>query len=164
MKKFPIQPARASDAGEISALNSAAFGGPAEATLVAQLASDGEALGALVAAGTDNVVGHLQMFSIRVDGAPIAAGIGPMSVRPDLQRTGIGSALMTEALAILHAMDIGLVFVLGHPAYYPKFGFSADLAKPFDAPYSGEAFMVLRLDDTAPTRGKLTYPAAFGAA
>jgi len=55
-----------------------------------------------------------------------------------------------------------IVFVLGHPEYYPRFGFSADLAAPFDSDWSGEAFMALRLHPNAPASGRLTYPPAFG--
>ena len=54
-----------------------------------------------------------------------------------------------------------LIFVLGHPACYPRFGYSVATAASFDCEYSGAHFMALRLKESAPTAGKVRYPAAF---
>jgi putative acetyltransferase len=61
----------------------------------------------------------------------------------------------------LAARSETLVFVLGDPAYYERFGFGVDTAKPFACMYSGPHFMALRLSDAAPLAGEISYPAAF---
>ena len=54
-----------------------------------------------------------------------------------------------------------MVFVLGDPDYYTRFGFALDLAQPFICVYAGPYFMTLRLSDTAPRAGIVRYPAVF---
>ena len=163
MKNVWIRQARDEDEGAIEALNTAAFGTPDEAQIVARLAQDGDSLASLIAHNDREVLGHIQFFKIAVAGADLAAGLGPMSVQPDLQKRGIGSGLIRFGLTLMEGQSRSLVFVLGHPDYYPKFGFSAETAASFSAPWSGPAFMALRTSDDAPQSGALTYPAAFGA-
>lgn len=162
MKDLWIRQARESDAEVIAALNNAAFGTPDEARIIAQLAVDGDSLASLVAHNDREIIGHIQFFRIQVDGADIAAGLGPMSVLPDHQRKGVGAGLIRLGLTLMEGQGRGHVFVLGHPEYYPKFGFSAGTAAPFKAPWSGPAFMAKRFGTGGPTSGVLTYPAAFG--
>lgn len=163
MKDLWIRQARAEDAEAIAALNDAAFGTPDEARIVTQLAADGDSLASLVAHNDRAILGHIQFFRILLDDADIAAGLGPMSVSPEHQRKGIGAGLIRLGLTFMEGQGRSLVFVLGHPDYYPKFGFSAETAAPFTAPWSGPAFMAQRFGDTGPVGGALTYPAAFGA-
>ena len=85
-----------------------------------------------------------------------------MSVKPDMQGRGIGSSLVRMGLLVMAGRGESIVFVLGHPEFYTKLGFSADLARPFRAPWSGPAFMALAVNPGAPEAGELTYPAAFG--
>ncbi|MBR9806891.1 MAG: N-acetyltransferase [Alphaproteobacteria bacterium] len=158
---FWIRPAHEEDLDEIVALNDLAFGGKAEGRIVRELAKSGESVLSLVASDDAGIVGHLQFFRVHVDGAP-AVGLGPMSVHPDFQNTGIGSGLIQMGLMALEGSGESLVFVLGHPDYYPRFGFSAEVAAPYESDWSGEAFMALQLSDEAPAPGRLTYPAAFG--
>lgn len=157
-----IRPARPDDLDEIVALNDAAFGGTAEGRIVRQLEKDGDSVLSLVASDDDRLLGHIQFFRILVDGEPIAVGLGPMATLPEVQRSGIGSGLIQMGLMALEGAGEQIVFVLGHTDYYPRFGFSAELAAPFKAPWSGDAFMALALADDAPQAGQLTYPAAFG--
>lgn len=159
---FWIRPSRPEDLDEIVALNELAFGGKAEGDIVRKLAASGDRVLSLVASDDNRIVGHIEFFRIKVDGAPVAVGLGPMSVHPDLQKTGIGSGLIQMGLMAVEGAGERLVFVLGHKDYYPRFGFSAEAAGPFDAEWSGEAFMALVLSDAAPASGRLTYPAAFG--
>ena len=159
---FWIRPAREEDMDEIVALNDLAFGGKEEGRIVRELAKSGESLLSLVASDDNIIAGHIQFFRIGMDGAPGAVGLGPMSVHPDFQKTGIGSGLIQMGLMALEGAGEQIVFVLGHPDYYPRFGFSAELARPFTCKWSGEAFMALRLGPAAPASGQLTYPAAFG--
>ncbi|MEO0607462.1 MAG: N-acetyltransferase [Pseudomonadota bacterium] len=165
MNNLWIRQARAEDAGAIEALNRLAFGTPEEAQIIDRLGQDGDSLASLVAHNDREVLGHIQFFKIAVDGADIAAGLGPMSVLPEVQHKGIGSGLIRLGLTLMEGQGRRLVFVLGHPDYYPKFGFSAALAAAFTAPWSGPAFMALQCgatDPEGPTGGALTYPAAFG--
>ena len=159
---YAIRPARPEDMGAIAALNDAAFGGPEEGAIVRALHRDGGSLLSLVATEGDLIIGHIEFFRIQVDGAPMAAGLGPMSVKPGLQKQGVGASLIRYGLAALKQAGETIIFVLGHDTYYPKFGFSAAAAKPFRARWSGPHFMALRLAPGGPERGTLTYPAAFG--
>ncbi|MEL6857070.1 MAG: N-acetyltransferase [Pseudomonadota bacterium] len=163
MKNVWIRQAREEDASAILDLNTAAFGTPDEARIVAELAASGDSLVSLVAHNDREILGHIQFFKIAVSGEDIAAGLGPMSVQPELQKRGIGKGLIRLGLTLMEGQNRSLVFVLGHPDYYPKFGFSAELAKAFSAPWSGPAFMALRSSEVTPAAGQLTYPAAFGA-
>ena len=72
---------------------------------------------------------------------------------------------MTEGLSLLRARQRGAVIVLGHPGYYPRFGFSAALARKLASPYAGDAFMALELipGTLAGRAGVVQYPAAFAA-
>nr|WP_255563953.1 tRNA pseudouridine(38-40) synthase TruA [Hyphomonas sediminis] len=142
-----------SDLGAIAALNDAAFGGPDEGRIVRQLWADGDSLLSIVAEEGGELAGHIEFFRILVDGAAVAAGLGPMCVHPGRQRCGIGGALIGEGLRILEASGESVIFVLGHDAYYPKFGFAEAAAKPFSAPWSGPHFMARVLSDAAPAQG-----------
>jgi predicted N-acetyltransferase YhbS len=86
---------------------------------------------------------------------PTASLLAPLAVLPDHQRQGIGSGLVEEGLAQLRAAGVSIVFTLGHPDYYPRFGFSTAGSQGFAAPYpieakNADAWMVLRLDDALP--------------
>lgn len=97
------------------------------------------------------------------EGSLSAVGLAPLAVIPSRQRDGIGSALVGAGLAELRARGESLVFVLGDPAYYRKFGFSLETAQAFKAVYAGEHFMALALAARAPDRGRVHYPAPFDA-
>jgi putative acetyltransferase len=155
------------DKEAIREVNDLAFGGPDEARLIERLRSDVLVIASLVAIEAERVVGHI-LFSelpVEADGAAIhAAALAPMAVRPERQRQGIGSSLVRRGLEICRARGIELVIVLGHPAYYPRFGFSARKAERLRAPFSGDAFMALELvpgvlDGLTAT---VRYPPAFG--
>lgn len=160
---FFTRTTRPEDMGAIAALSNAAFGGPDEARIIRELHADGDSLVSLVAvADDDSIVGHIEFFRILIDGQPVAAGLGPMSAKPGLQKSGIGSYLVRTGLEELDDLGETLVFVLGHAEYYPRFAFAEEVAKPFTAPWSGPHFMALRLAEGGPASGTLTYPKAFG--
>ncbi len=163
MKNLWIRSARAEDDEAIGALNKAAFGGPDEAEIITRLAADGDSLYSLVAHNDREILGHIQFFRISVDGSDVAAGLGPMAVLPQYQKSGIGSGLVKLGLTLMQGSGRGLIFVLGHRQYYPRFGFSPEAALAFAARWSGPAFMAQRFGDDGVQSGKLTYPAAFGA-
>jgi len=150
----------------VVALHRAVFGGDHEAELVERLDRDGLVMVSLVALERKAVVGHI-LFSdlaVQIDGRPIsAASLAPLAVRPDFRGRGIGTRLVTNGLRILRERGKAAAIVLGHPGYYRRFGFSAELARKLAGPFKGESFMALErvggaLDGVV---GSVRYPAAF---
>jgi putative acetyltransferase len=162
MNKTWIRRLKPEDMDAVAALNASAFQGPEEAAIFRHLHADQDTLLSLVAHREDELVGHIEFFRILVNGKPSAVGLGPMCVIPQMQRRGIGSSLVRMGLLVMAGRGESLVFVLGHPEFYTKLGFSAELAKPFRAPWSGPAFMAQAINEGAPKSGELTYPVAFG--
>lgn len=118
---------RATDAGGVRQVNERAFGQPAEADVVDALRAAGAVTLSLVALVDERVVGHI-LFSPVVVIAPggsewAALGLGPMAVAPEHQRAGIGAALIRGGLDQLRSEGHDVVVVVGHPGYYPRFGF-----------------------------------------
>lgn len=161
-----IRDATRADAVAISALHNAAFGGGAEAKLVDALEADGDTIVSLVTEIEGAIVGHVlySRMTVEADGKILpAAGLAPVGVFPHYQRLGLGSMLIRDGLARLAAHGIRIVFVLGDPAYYQRFGFAADLATPFASSYSGPHLMALHLDSgiVTPRSGRADYAKAF---
>jgi len=140
----------------------AAFGRAAEAQLVDRLRGDGDAVVSLVADEAGAIVGHVLLSGLR---APFKAlGLAPVSVRPERQGAGVGSALVREALARARTDGWDAVFVLGDPAYYRRFGFDPEAAQGFGSPYAGPHLMALPLKGRLPvTQGRVDYAPAFAA-
>ncbi|MBA5776217.1 N-acetyltransferase [Stappia sp. F7233] len=150
-----VREANPSDRRAIHAVVSAAFGQPVEADLVDRLRDCGALVVDYVAEdATGRMVGHAA--ASRVTGAGqghrlAITCLAPVSVLPDLQRSGIGSKLIRQVIEDLKEKDEDLILVLGDPAYYPRFGFDAGLARLVKAPYAGDAFMALALSEAALT-------------
>src|SRR3546814_18554841 len=90
------------------------------------------------------------------------AGLAPVSVAPGHQGQGIGDALIRAGIDALREQDIAISFVLGHEAYYPRFGYSPDLAARFASPFARPHFMATMLGDGAwPKAGRASYAPAF---
>lgn len=158
-----IRPERPGDARAIRDILVAAFSGSAEADLVDRLRRDGDLVLALVA-DDHEMCGYVAFPRLRVEDADDVhdvVGLAPVAVAPGRQRQGIGSALISEGHRRLIERGEPLIFVLGHPAYYPRFGYSVAAAAPFRSDYAGPHFMAQRLNESAPTAGKVRYPAAF---
>jgi len=154
------------DACAISSVVTAAFGGPSEAILIETLRRDGDMLHEFVATSQSQVIAHIAFSRLELHHASAtlrAAALAPLAVEPVHQRAGAGTALTRYALEALRRLGQQVVVVLGHPAYYPRFGFSALRAKSLDAPYGGPSFMVLELSPgaLAENRWKVAYPPAF---
>lgn len=160
-----IRYARATDHAAIAQVVTDAFGGEAEARLVERLRAEGDVLFELVSVTDEAVTGHILFSRLWADRYEMYAALAPLAVRPDLQRTGQGSALVRAGLE--SARDFGAcgVLVLGHPEYYPRFGFSAEAARQVRAPYAGDpAFMALALEPGAfDAPLSVAYPDAFAA-
>ena len=138
-----------------------------ESQLVVDLRAKGLAAIELVSIDGTDVIGHILMstLDVSVGGKSVRSlTLAPMSVQPGRQRQGVGSALVREALGRAQQQGWQAVIVLGHPNYYPRFGFSAALARPLESPFSGDAFMALELISGALQggAGRVVYPAAFG--
>jgi putative acetyltransferase len=148
-----IDDADPADLDEVLAVNRLAFGDESVPDLVRALDADPSARPSLslVARDGGRIVGHILFTAVRVEGA--AAGVtasilAPLAVSPEAQRTGIGGRLIAEGVARLAAAEVGLVFVLGHPAYYPRHGFEPARRLGLLAPYPidpDEAWMVRAL-------------------
>ncbi len=125
--------------------------------------AEGAALVELVAEEAGEVVGHVLFSRMTVTPPRFFAALGPVAVRPDAQARGHGAALCRAGIEAVRAMGAQAVVVLGHPTYYPRFGFSADAAKPLASPYAGRpAFMALALQAGVLDQPlKVDYPAAF---
>ncbi len=150
-------------------VNRLAFGQDDEAGIVDALRTGGSVRVSLVAEVGGAVVGHI-LFSdlpILTDGGTVPAlSLAPMAVLPEFQRRGIGSALVQKGLEACRDRGHRIVVVLGHPAFYPRFGFSARLAEPLSNPFhGGEAWMAVELvpGALAGVSGWVRYPPPFGA-
>ena len=161
-----IRAATPSDFPAIRAVISHAFGQSEEANLVEQLRADGDALVDLVEASDIALQGHIFYSPLKIEGPDYvvnAAALAPVSVLKAFQKTGIGSALIRAGNARCAELGLEAIVVLGHEAYYPKFGFSAALAESLEAPFSGPHFMALELKPGAlKAGGRVRYAKAFG--
>jgi putative acetyltransferase len=164
-----VRPGRDGDLPAILSVHRAAFETGAEATLVERLLAEGDAVVSLVAIENAVVVGHVLLSRVVVRseaGEAPALSLAPVAVRPEAQRRGIGSRLVEESLAAAHAAGWGVVFVLGHPDYYPRFGFVPASGFGIRASWPDipdEAWMVAELEPGALTglRGTVIHSAAF---
>jgi putative acetyltransferase len=166
-----IRPETAEDYAAIREVTLLAFGQEEEARLVEDLRrlSDFIAELSLVAVRGEQVVGHILFSPIVIEtkkGAVPALSLAPMSVRPECQNQGIGSQLVREGLKRCRSLGHEAVVVVGHPAYYPRFGFSSARAKGLEAPFEvpDEAFLVVELAPGAldGIAGVVKYPPPFG--
>lgn len=145
-----IRPETAADAAQIFAVEAAAFARPAEAELVQKLQQSGVKTISLVAVLDNEIVGHILFSPVTIkndEGDFTAVGLGPVAVSPDQQNKGIGAELCRSGLAACLQAGYEIAFVLGHPNYYPRFGFTPSaplgLRCQFDVP--DEVFMVTEL-------------------
>ncbi len=164
------------DIEAIRKVNLEAFGRAAEADIVDRLRDSCEDLLSLVAIHEGDVAGHI-LFSpaaidgdvvgltrIRTrngdhpwlstaekDGGVVGMGLGPVAVLPDLQRQGIGSLLVRAGIDALRKRSCPFIILLGHPEYYPRFGFERaslyGIRSQLEVP--DDAFMILVLDRPA---------------
>ena len=162
---YVIREETAADEAGIREANRLAFGGEDEARLIDRLRADGDVVVSLVAVEGDDVLGHVLFSRLPIERAGEAiqgAALAPVAVRPDRQRQGIGSALIRHGIERCRERGCAAIVVLGHPEYYPRFGFSAALAERLAAPYSGPALMALELEPGSLIGGgAVRYPPAF---
>lgn len=164
-----IRRERPGDAAAIRTIHLAAFARPGvdppEAALVDRLRDAGDVVRALslVAEYDVDLIGHVVCSRATVRGRPCLA-LGPIGVLPAHQRDGVGSALMHAVIAAADALGEQAIVLLGHPTYYPRFGFEPAVDHGIEPPqeWRREVFMVRRLDAWDGTlRGTFRYAPAF---
>jgi putative acetyltransferase len=164
---MPIRFERPDDAEKIRAVNVSAFGTSAEADLIEALRCVVRPLISLVAEEDRTIVGHILFSPITLSSDPDVriAGLAPMAVTPAYQRQGIGSALVRAGLEECRSAGFVAVAVLGHSAFYPRFGFVPasrfGIASTYAVP--DDVFMALELDAGAlrDKPGVVHYHSAF---
>jgi putative acetyltransferase len=178
-----IRDERDEDREAVHAVNVVAFGTPAEADLVDRLRRDADSYISLVAEADGRVIGHILFTPVtvsnrpRIDAQPEGQsnaqtdpqlrliGLAPMAVATEYQRQGVGTALVGEGLARCAQAGYGAVVVLGHPGYYPRFGFRPAATYGLDSEYDSppEAFMAIELQPGCLTHisGRVSYHRAF---
>jgi putative acetyltransferase len=155
------------DWAAVHAVNVSAFETPAEANLVDALREQAQPLVSLIAEDNGAIVGHIMFSPVSLSGHPALkiAGLAPMAVAPEHRRKGIGSALVRAGLEQCRQLGFGAVVVLGHPAYYPRFGFLSSTCFGIGCEYEvpEEVFMVVELQAgfLRGASGKVKYHSAF---
>jgi putative acetyltransferase len=158
----------AEDIPAVRKVNERAFGRPNEAALVDALRAASDPHLSLVAVVDGQVVGHIFFSPVSIeseDSAFSALGLAPMAVLPEYQGRRIGSRLVEEGLRESWRIGYPLVVVLGHPEYYPRFGFVPAIRKGLRSEYEvpEEVFMVVELEPgaLAGRRGLVKYRPEF---
>ena len=163
-----IRDERPVDVDSIRAVNLTAFETSTEADLVDALRRRATPLISLVAEDGANVVGHILFSPVTLASEPglTLMGLAPMAVVPSRQRQGVGSSLVREGLDRCRQVNAAGVVVLGHPEYYPRFGFlpAARLFLRCEYDVPEEVFMVRELREGAVCglSGTIRYHSVFG--
>lgn len=162
---YEVRPEQPGDTEAVARVHEAAFPTTAEARLVALLRGAGKAMVSLVALSEERVVGHILFSPVTIDGSPmVGAGLAPVAVLPKCQRRGVGSRLIEAGLDACRAAGVPFVVVLGHPEYYPRFGFRRASERGLGNEYGAdEAFRVLELrpGSLPPGGGLVRYASEF---
>lgn len=166
-----IRPEQPQDQESVQLVNREAFGREGEARLVDALRVSPAFVPSLslVALDAEQLVGHVLFTRLSVIQAGVsrpALALAPLAVLPAWQNRGIGSALVRRGLSDARELGHRAVLVLGHPEYYPRFGFQPAQALGIRPPFpaSPEAFLVLALDEGGlqGLHGQVEYPPEFG--
>ncbi|HPS20397.1 MAG TPA: N-acetyltransferase [Candidatus Omnitrophota bacterium] len=167
-----IRQETAKDIEGIRELNKKVFGRDAESRVVDNIRASANFIPelSLVAEQDGCVIGHILFSRIKIrcnDGETDALILAPLAVSPDMQKCGIGSLLVREGLRTCKHLGHKIIIVVGHPKYYPRFGFlpaaQNALEPEFIVPIPNEAFMVTDLYTGAlkGLKGKVVFPVYF---
>jgi putative acetyltransferase len=164
-----VRPERPDDHEAVDDVVSSAFGRRSEAEFVRRVRASDHYLNslALVAETDGELLGQALFSWIRLEAAEPRAvlALAPASVRPAAQGKGVGSALVRAGLARADSSGAPLVIVVGHPTWYPRFGFEPARAHGIEPPWPDvpdPVFMVRRLSGfTDRCRGQVVFPEAF---
>jgi len=149
-----IRPESPEDIESIGYVNEQAFGGKDETRLVEKLRKRGVLTISLVAIQDGEMVGHIAFSPVVIESENSsfeAITLAPMAVLPVYQRKGIGSQMVRAGLEECRRLGHEIILVLGHPEYYPRFGFVPARAKGIDCEFEvpDEAWMILELREGA---------------
>ncbi|SDI77256.1 putative acetyltransferase [Ferrimonas sediminum] len=134
---------------------------PTEHLIVERLRGQGALVLSLVALEQERVVGHIAVSPVTIDGEDLGwVGLAPVSVTPNSQGQGIGSALVNEAILRLSTQGVNGVVLVGDPAYYGRFGFVAESSLTYPG-VPAQYFMARSLKGSVPC-GEVAYHPAFG--
>ena len=163
-----IRSETAKDVDSIRSVNDLAFEQDAEGKLVDELRGGDFVVLSMVAELDGKVIAHIlysKLLITKNGQSTDALALAPMAVTPRYQRLGIGSQLIRASLDLCREQGHKIVIVLGHPNYYPRFGFSARLARRLQSPYAGDSFMALELVEGSlrGVTGQVKYAAPFEA-
>lgn len=149
--KFRLE--RSNDRDAVYQINTAAFSREDEANLIEALRSADVSMISLVAETGGEIIGHALFTPVAIIGWESASlmALGPIAVLPDWQRQGVGSALVEAGLEACRQRGCAAVFVLGHPTYYPRFGFVPSVRFGIDSEFGvpEEVFMAQELVEGA---------------
>lgn len=167
-----IRRERPEDIAVIRTVNETAFDQSTEADIIDALRDVCPDVLSLLAESDGEIVGHILFSPVTIEGGSQSRqgmGLAPMAVTPDRQRQGIGSELVQAGLEILRKQGCPFVIVLGHPEFYPCFGFVPASRYGLRCQWEGvpdAAFMVLVLDASsmADVTGVARYREEFDAA
>jgi putative acetyltransferase len=155
------------DYAAVREVNRRAFNRENEARLVDTLRQEGGTI-SLVAEAAGQIAGHILFSPMGIEtqtGVAPALSLAPMAVLPEFQNRGIGSELARRGLEECRRQGHGVVLVLGHADFYPRFGFSPARSQGIEPPFKAqdEAWMALALQPGAldGVRGTAKYPPAF---
>ena len=155
------------DREAVRRINEIAFEHGPEAAIVDKLRKSCKEYCSFVAVDQDTVIGHIVFTPVTLDGSRVTGmGLAPMAVLPSYQNQGIGSLLVRQKLRYLKQLGTPFVIVLGHPEYYPRFGFEPASRYKLKSQWEGvpdEAFMVVVFDrEVLPEEGGIVrYRAEF---
>lgn len=155
-----IRPETSLDCDAIRSVICEAFHQSDEADLVEALRTARVLEISLVAKEDNSIVGHIALSKLKSPANSLA--LAPVCVVGNQQGRGIGSSLIQTAVAEARSRGFSMIFVLGDPDYYSRFGFSTELAEGFPCEYSGSFFMALPIGKEHLEPTSVIYPKAFG--
>jgi putative acetyltransferase len=146
--KLTIRVEEPKDRAAIYQVNVLAYGREDEAKLVEELRDGNHARLSLVADAGGQIVAHIMFSAVQImtdDGPMQALVLAPLAVHPEQQQHALGSTLVKDGLYLAAQRHHRVVLVIGDPAFYSRFGFSQELARPLKCRFAGESFMALEL-------------------
>jgi putative acetyltransferase len=159
-----IRPEKPGDEAAIGQVVAAALARQQEAELVTRLRDNGDLVLSLVGEDDGKIIGTVAFSRVWIEHDGVRTpgiSLAPVAVLPERQRNGTARALIGAGHLRLKMLGEKIVFVLGDPDYYKRFGFSPELARAFSCVYQGDYLQALRLSQDAPTTGEVIYSPAF---
>ncbi len=170
MLKVYIRPETKIDQDAIREVNEQAFGRPFEANVVDKVRQSANFVPelSLVAEREGQIIGHILFSELTIVGESQAwtvLALGPIAVVPEFQKQGIGGQMIQAGFERAAMLSYGVVVLIGHPTYYPRFGFvpGSQFGLKCAIPVPDDVFMayLLRPDGLDGIQGTVVFPPAF---